>query len=248
MVEPDDSTLGASPTSPGLTIVSPPRITDDTFISVLQQAKSPAAPLGPSLYAVCVGRKVCPAVALAFFGHESSFGKAGKARFTLNWGNLRRGPRAYKIDYVNGDTKGGLFAFYYSWVEGLQDFCDLLRGPLYEGAGLLTVEAVVPKYAPSSDNNKPAAYIAAVTRDVTTWAAVDPWASWGSRFPLPPAAREYAIPKRWLVAQPPLGAAIGPEQTLATGHAAQAFEGGVIVWLGGEQTVIVRRGGAQGRA
>jgi hypothetical protein len=239
ILPPDDSDestpLGAAPS---LTIAAPPRISDDVFCDVLARAGSPAALLGPTLYAICAGRGVDPGVALAFFEHESSFGKAGAARHTLNWGNLRRGPRATKIGPVAGSS--GNFAWYSSWAQSLMDFCDLLRGPLYEGAGRRTVAQVIPLYAPSSDGNKPARYIAAVEAAVNRWAAIDPWAMWGTAYPLAVEARGFGIPQRWLKAQPPLGVARGPEVYLAPGCSAQAFAGGVILWLGGDKTVIVR--------
>jgi hypothetical protein len=67
----------------------------------------------------------------------------------------------------------------------------------------------------------------------------DPWAAWGSAFPLPPEQRIYAIPQRWRT-EGDLGAALGFEQALGPQRAAQAFERGVIVWLGGTRTEVVR--------
>lgn len=221
-----------------ITVAARPRIADDVFIAVLERHQSPAAPAAASCYAACVARGVDPAVALAFFKHESSYGKAGKAVTTRNWGNLRSGRRAYKVAQVG--NAGGPFAWYHSWVESIADFCDLLLGPIYAGKGRHTVAQIIPVYAPSSDNNRPAHYIADVERAVALWAKADPFSTWGSAFALDPAARGFAIPRRWLSARPPLGPAIGPEQALSPGRAAQAFRGGVVVWLGGEQTAIVR--------
>lgn len=223
-----------------LTIVSPPRITDDVFVDVLQRAQSPAAEGAATLYAVCVSYGVDPAVALAFFAHESSYGRQGKAVQTRNWGNLRAGPRAYQIAPVGGS--GGPFAWYRSWRESLEDFCVLLRGPAYEGAGRTTVATVVPRYAPSSDGNRPAAYIKAVETLVVAWARRDPWDAWGTRFALPPEQRGHGIPRAWFDARPPLGAATSPEWGDGK-QAVRFFEGGAIVWLGGDETHIVRRRG-----
>ena len=44
----------------------------------------------------------------------------------------------------------------------------LITGPLYKGAGLTTVAAIIPKYAPNSDHNNEAYYIAAVEHAVDT--------------------------------------------------------------------------------
>lgn len=67
----------------------------------------------------------------------------------------------------------------------------------------------------------------------------DPWTAWGSAFPLPPEQRGFAIPTRWRT-EGDLGAAIGPEVALGPSRAARAFERGVIVWLGGTRTEVVR--------
>lgn len=224
------------PASP--VIAAPPRITDDLFCDTLRRAASPAADAGPTLYATCVARGVDPAVALAFFCHESTYGTRGAARLTRNWGNLRRGPRAYQVAPVAGSS--GAFAWYHSWVDGLADFCDLLRGPRYEGAGLATVAQVVPVYAPSTDGNAPARYVSAVEALVAGWSKADPWASWGQAHPLPPEQRGYAVPRAWQAAQPPLGPATSPEWGDGR-QAVRFFEHGAVVWLGGDETRIVRR-------
>lgn len=69
------------------------------------------------------------------------------------------------------------------------------------------------------------------------------WAAWGVAFPLPTAQRGFAIPRRWLAeaaAGRPLGAATSAEQALGPARAARAFVGGVIVWMGGERTEVLR--------
>lgn len=110
---------------------------------------------------MCLAWEVDPAVALAFFVVESRTGTAGRARTSLNWGNLRAGSGALRV-------RDG-FAEYASWVVSLNDFCKLLRGPLYEGAGLRTVRQVTPRYAPRADGNDPQAYADAVCQLVALW-------------------------------------------------------------------------------
>ena len=131
---------------------------------MLTGAGSPAAPEADALWAACVQREVDPAIALAFFRHESTYGTAGVAKQSRNWGNLRRGKRG-----VIRSTAGGSFAFYPTWTAGLMDWCDLLRGPIYEGDGLVTVAQVLPRYAPSSDGNAPTRYAQAVADAVNGW-------------------------------------------------------------------------------
>lgn len=136
---------------------------------MLRDAQSPAAEWGNELWTVCQFEGIDPAVALAFFRHESTFGKAGicKDYDTKNWGNVRspEDPAAGAII----PTRGGPFAKYSSWQLGLVDWCRRLKGPKYAGEGRMTVETIIPKYAPSSDNNNEQAYVNAVKADVAKW-------------------------------------------------------------------------------
>jgi len=147
-----------------LTVRHAPRITEATFTRVLEGARSPAAAEAAACYAACVAAGCDPAVALAFFGHESTYGTAGLAVRTKNWGNLRRGRRG-----VVRPTATGPFAFYATWTDSLRDWCDLLAGPVYAGDGLHTVGQILPRYAPSSDGNAPARYAQAVCDSVNRW-------------------------------------------------------------------------------
>lgn len=142
-------------------LVSASTISKDVFQRALNNRKSPVRALSDEAYDVCVGWGVNPAVALGFFVHESGAGTKGYAVVTKNWGNLRAGPGQRFND--------GAFAYYVSWLVGLNDFCKLLRGPLYEGAGLKSVAKITPRYAPTAANNNPQGYAAAVNQMVETW-------------------------------------------------------------------------------
>lgn len=157
----------------GLTVVSAPRISAAHFADVLTQAGSPAAPLAAELYAICVEEGIDSAVALAFFGHESTYGLRGlTADYSLNnWGNVRTEETDDPDDAPLNIAGRGTFVKFASWQAGLRDWCQRLKGPKYAGAGLLTVEQIIPKYAPSSDSNKPQQYIQAVKAMVAGWAA-----------------------------------------------------------------------------
>jgi hypothetical protein len=145
-----------------LTFVAAPRISAGQFARVLLRAGSPAAEQAETLYGICVDYGLDPAIALAFFAHESTYGKFGVARRSLNWGNLRRGARAYA--HLGG------FAYYHDWADSLRDWCELILGR-YVGRGLATVERAIPVYAPSSDGNAPARYVAFIRRVVAAWEA-----------------------------------------------------------------------------
>nr|WP_052294993.1 glucosaminidase domain-containing protein [Oscillochloris trichoides] len=149
----------------GLSFKSAPRISQDSFVAILQRAGSPAAGDAANLYSIIVSYGLDPAVALAFFQHESSFCLAGAcANNDLhNWGMLRR---AIKPERSSGRVGG--FARYYSWEDGVRDWCELILYR-YVNRGLDTVEKAIPVYAPSSDNNVPSAYINTIRRVVASW-------------------------------------------------------------------------------
>lgn len=154
----------------GLTVVAEPRISEAKFALVLCQHQSPAANDAHHLYQICVSEGIDPAVALAFFYHESQFGTVGicKEHDTKNWGNVRT-PEDPNLGQVVAIPGRGNFAKYPSWTNGLLDWCKRMKGPKYAGSGLHTVEAIIPKYAPSSDGNAPTKYIQAVRSLVERW-------------------------------------------------------------------------------
>lgn len=155
---------GAAAQSAGLTFRGAPRISQASFSRILAAAGSPAAPHGDELYAIITGYGLDPAVALAFFQHESQYCTTGRcARAELrNWGMLRRPIRAGRSP---GLSDG--FARYHTWQDGVRDWCELMLG--YIGRGMDTVEKAVPVYAPTSDGNVPTAYIGAIRRQVAAW-------------------------------------------------------------------------------
>jgi hypothetical protein len=149
----------------GLTFRAAPRINRDTFVALLQRGNSPAAGVGAELYDIVVGYGIDPAVALAFFRHESSYCTAGRcARNDLkNWGMQRRPIRAERsAGLVDG------FVRYNTWQDSVRDWCELILGR-YVGRGLDTVEKAVPVYAPQSDGNVPESYINVIRRTVASW-------------------------------------------------------------------------------
>lgn len=149
----------------GLTIQHAPRISPAIFARVLSDRTSPCAPIAQECYDICIHNSIDPAVALAFFGHESEFGTKGAATLTNSWGNVRK---AVDPTRVVGRIDRG-FDIFRSWQDSLQDWCERLNGPTYAGMGLTTVEGVLPKYAPTSDGNNERAYIDHVRKLVAAW-------------------------------------------------------------------------------
>lgn len=147
-----------------LTFVSQPRMTPATFRAVLAAFHSPALPQAAALFAIPISYGLDPAIALAFFVHESSCGTQGRARFTKNWGNLRKGQG-------NQIINAGGWAWYGSWENSLKDWCILISAKYVHDWHLPTISLALAKYAPSSDNNDPNGYAATVCRLVTKWEA-----------------------------------------------------------------------------
>lgn len=144
-----------------LTFISPPRIPLEQFAKILTEAHSPAAGQAAECYQVPLVYGMDPAIALAFFKHESTYGTKGAATRTRNWGNLRRG-QGHALKTAEG------WAWYATWHDSLIDWCILI-GSRYIGRGLITVDQAIPVYAPSADHNNPDKYIASIYAALAKW-------------------------------------------------------------------------------
>ncbi|GCE26409.1 hypothetical protein KDA_18930 [Dictyobacter alpinus] len=144
-------------------ILGRPSVSAAFMDKVLDQAGSPAKGLGASLYELGIETGIDPVYALAFFHHESSFGLRGVAATTHSLGNIRC------TAGWTCDPSGGYRA-YASWILGAEDWFNLIKH-VYVDDGRDTVTTIIPKYAPSGDNNDEQAYIQAVCDDVARWRA-----------------------------------------------------------------------------
>jgi hypothetical protein len=137
-----------------------PSLTAAFIDRVLALAGSPAQGLGAILYQLSEQYQIDDAVALAFFHHESDYGRYGVAAVTHNFGNLRcAGYRPCTADD---------FRVYPSWAAGAGDWYHLLAS-VYVAQGLVTVQQIVPVYAPAVDGNDERAYMQAVLNDLRSW-------------------------------------------------------------------------------
>lgn len=137
-----------------------PSVTAATIRQVLQKYNSPAVGASEAMYNLGVEYGIDPAFCLAFFINESTAGTAGVARTTKSVGNIRT--TAGYADYQG-------YRKYDSWEQGIEDWYRLIRD-LYIGQWqLITVDQILPVYAPASDNNSPDHYIATVKKLVSTW-------------------------------------------------------------------------------
>jgi hypothetical protein len=134
---------------------------------VLSAYHSPAVGTGQFLYDLSTRYSIDDVYALAFFMHESLFGTTGVARATLSLGNIRCSP-GYSC--IEG------YRVYATWQAGYLDWYRLIKdgyvgGQVSSRCPCVTVEQIIPVYAPASDGNNEQAYITAVRSAVAAWRA-----------------------------------------------------------------------------
>lgn len=130
---------------------------------VLAYYHSPAAGLAQYLYDDGVKYGIDPAFAMAFFMHESLFGTTGVARVTKSIGNMRCVPQ-----YPCLQENGG-FAIFSSWQQSFESWFKMIRNLYVAQWGLVTIDQIIPVYAPSSDHNNVAGYIASLKHELDAW-------------------------------------------------------------------------------
>ncbi len=145
-------------------VLGSPTVSAAFIDRVLSAYHSPAAGLGQALYDDGVRTGIDPVYALAFFMHESSFGTTGEARKTLALGNERCLPDRPCVDL----DRGG-YARMESWEDGFRHWYALILTLYVDEWHRVTIEQIIPKYAPGSDGNDEMAYIAAIEHAVDTW-------------------------------------------------------------------------------
>ncbi len=133
--------------------------------SVLAYYHSPAAGKGQALYNDGIKYGLDSAYALAFFMHESSFGTTGVARVTLSLSNMRCVP-----EYRCLNENGG-YAIFDNWEQSFEAWFKLIRNLYVAYWGRVTVDQIIPKYAPNSDHNNEAGYIASLKHTIDLWHA-----------------------------------------------------------------------------
>ncbi len=150
----------ASAASIHYSVTARPSITAARINNILCQAHSPACGTGTALYRLGVKYGIDPIFALAFFDKESTFGKYGMATTTRSLGNIR----------CTSDCslcKHG-FRAYHSWEAGYADWYRLIRTLYVNKWHLRTIQQIVQKYAPPSENDTKR-YIIDVEHDVDCW-------------------------------------------------------------------------------
>jgi hypothetical protein len=154
-------TIIASSTTSSYNPIAPPSISLTTLKNFLTELNSPALPEAETMYRAIVEEGGDPALALAFFEHESGGGKAGVATVTKSIGNIRCSA-GYRCYTTSGN---GSFRLYATWTEGSRDWVRLLKY-YRDTLKLTTLEQIIPVYAPTADKNNPPAYILGVKKRV----------------------------------------------------------------------------------
>jgi len=143
-----------------------PRISQATFEYMLRDSQSPAAPEARHAWAAVASQGVDPLFALAIFWHESRFGTVGIVQqHDLRNPGATRSSRTGVGQPV--DIPGrGQFWRYPKWTEGFRDLARRLVDPdfTYRRQKAWAIGQVIALWAPRSDGNDPASYIASVVR------------------------------------------------------------------------------------
>ncbi len=141
-----------------------PRISPERFAALLAAAGSPATPEAQACWAAVASEGVDPLFALAIFHHESRLGTVGLVpTYGLRNPGATRTSRTREGEPVQVPGRGQWWR-YPSWEAGFRDLARRLVEPgfVYREQRAETVEQIVPLWAPASDGNDPAAYVAAV--------------------------------------------------------------------------------------
>lgn len=145
-----------------------PDISEERFFRILLDAGSPAAAAATAVYRYCVRRRVSPAFLLAMFQIESRFGLQGTATQTHSWGNTRSPSFGGVPEMGTVPGRSGVFPVFANWADGgISTAARFLDHAPY--AGKTTVAQIIPVWAPKTDQNDPAVYIAAVLASIESW-------------------------------------------------------------------------------
>ncbi|MDP9315358.1 MAG: glucosaminidase domain-containing protein, partial [Chloroflexota bacterium] len=145
-------------------VVGPPSIPYETVLRVLTlRPASPLLPLAPEIWTLSEEASVDVAFALAIWLKESEFGTTGVSVSTQNPGNLT----CAAADPTRRSGCTGRWATYANWSDAVADWFTYIQRR-YVAQGLTTVEAILPVYAPASENDT-AVYIAQVTTWLRDW-------------------------------------------------------------------------------
>jgi hypothetical protein len=132
-------------------VVGAPTLSAQFIDSVLAHYNSPAQGTGKIWVEMGQRYGIDPAYALAFFIHESSAGtNPGWAGIKPGGGSTHNVGNIICAGYA---TCFGRFRDYDSWDSGIEDWYKLIANEYINDRGAMTVEQIIPIYAPSFEND-----------------------------------------------------------------------------------------------
>lgn len=157
-----------------------PDVSDKVFTAVM--AGSPALDEAGALdYAAIIdGYGLSRAFIVALGEHEHDLFRNRESvqarQNTKAWGNQRSHVRIPGGALVTDPLRNGQYAQFATYIAGLQDLCYRLTTPnyVYVQEGRRTVETVIPRFAPATDSNDTAAYVAYVLARMAQLRAASP--------------------------------------------------------------------------
>lgn len=153
------------------------RITPATFEFLLHKYNSPVTNERPTreYYYLCTQYAVDPSFILGMFLQESTMGKFGLANESHSWGNTTAPPNFGPNPAVPPEQYlRGRFPIYANWKDGLESTLARLTSPEWVYTNLNTVEDIITKWAPPTDNNHTQMYISNVESFMNTNQDIDP--------------------------------------------------------------------------
>lgn len=147
-----------------LPVQCPPTISAKSINTILCEAKSPTCGEGQFVHDLGLQYHIDPVFVLAIFWHESNFGKTGVARFTKSPSNTRLLDDSYQG--LDGNFDG--YQAFDSWDDGFRALFRELK-LRYLAYGLITVETIIPVWAPDADHNDTQEYIQVIRQAIGLW-------------------------------------------------------------------------------
>lgn len=148
-------------------IVGKPDLSVKFVNQVLAYYHSPAAGQAKQLIEATSRCGIKIGAALAFFMHESTLGTLGEATSTYSLGNMRCIPAIKFLSCVD-QSRGG-YTQMPSWADGFVIWSRMMRNLYVDTWGDVTIDQVIPTYAPNSDNNNEYGYISSWKYCLDTW-------------------------------------------------------------------------------
>ncbi len=142
---------GAVCAADDLTLSCPAQLDAAQLDAILAGYGSPAVGTGQAWIAEGAAAGINPEIALAFFVHESS------AATAPGWAGWKPdGSSTHNVGNIicaGYDTCYGRFRDYASWEEGINDWYKLIANEYIDGRSAVTLEQIIPIYAPSFEND-----------------------------------------------------------------------------------------------